>query len=161
VFAGHAVLALGAPAVGHAERTAVDPGRVEVVDDADVELAAGGRLFGGELDRAAEPDVADGRRRAFAPGRPGADPRARLPGAHAGIAPRLGAATGGAVPLLPERGEGGDGGERVFAEAVEQGHLRFAVKRRAGFAGEPGADLRTAPAGMDRTHGNIQGRAKA
>src|SRR5690606_2802573 len=84
-----AVLALGAPAMGHPERAAVDPGRVEVVDDADVELAAGRGLFGGQLERAAEPDVADRRGRAFAPGGPRADARDRAPVERARFAPRL------------------------------------------------------------------------
>src|SRR3546814_20104237 len=56
---GDPIMAFLAPSEAVADRVAVDEAHVEVVDDTDGKRAALCRLFGGQVDGAAEPDIAD------------------------------------------------------------------------------------------------------
>src|SRR5690606_25825094 len=111
IIRGDRVFALVVPAVGDADRAAVDPGGVEIVEHAEPERAAGRGLLGRERDGAAQPDVADriAGETGAAPGRPRGDGGDGLPFERVGIAPGLLPAARLAPPGLPGGGEGGDG----------------------------------------------------
>src|SRR5690606_12721185 len=158
IAGGDRVFALVVPAVSDADGAAVDPGGVEIVEHAEHERAAGGGLLGREGDGAAEPDVADrvAGEASAGPGRPRGDGGDGLPFERLGITPGFLPAARLAPPGLPGGGEGGDGAERVFGDAFEQGHLLFAVDRAAAFGRQPGADLRSAPVRMDRADRDLE-----
>src|SRR3546814_13056932 len=133
-------MAFLAPAEAVADRVAVDEAHVEVVDDTDGKRAALCRLFGGQVDGAAEPDIADavGGKRGTGPFGPGRNPRNVVPVERIGVAPGFLAAAALSPPVLPRRRAARPRGDRSAAMKGEQIHVRIAVEPPRSARRKPG-----------------------
>src|SRR3546814_19440095 len=145
-------MALLAPSEAVADRVAVVDAHVEVVDDTDGKRSALCRLFGGQVDGAAEPDIADAvdGKPGTGPFGPGRNPRNVVPVEPIGVAPGFLAAAALSPPVLPRRREARHRGEPIAAMKGEQTPVRIAVETPRRTGRQPRTPLRPAPPPGDK-----------
>ena len=157
-----AVFPFGIPAKRVAHRLAVDPGHIQIIEHTKAQHGPGRRLGLRQADLPTQPHRAGGlggQRRA-GPRQPTRNLRNRLPRQDIGVQPGVCATGCTVIPFNPARSKAGNRGQGIAGILRKLAHVGLTIERKPGFGAEPGAQLRSAPTGMDGADRNLERGAK-